>query len=146
MIKTNPPEARVIIGNNPPVISPVNKFVDPGVYEIKVEKEGFRTLQESLSVEANITKTFELVNLRTGKIRFNINPYADIFVKDKLVGEVVADKTVELTEGKYPLKFVSAGLNKTLTVEVEIRSGESKEVRVNMLTGEIKIINLQERL
>lgn len=146
VIKTNPPEARVIIGNNPPVISPVNKFVDPGVYEIKVEKEGFRTLQESLSVEADITKTFELANLRTGKIRFNINPYADIFVKDKLVGEVVADKTVELTEGKYPLKFVSAGLNKTLTVEVEIRSGESKEVRVNMLTGEIKIINLQERL
>jgi len=62
-----------------------------------------------------------------------------------LVGEVPPVKTVELTEGKYTMKFVSVGLNKTLTVEVEIRSGDSKEVRVNMLTGESKIIDLRER-
>jgi hypothetical protein len=49
-------------------------------------------------------------------------------------------KTMELPEGKYTLKFVSAGLGKTLTVALEIRSEETKEVRVNMATGESKII------
>jgi len=120
--------------------------VDAGVYEIKIEKEGFRTLQESLSVKADVTKTFDLAKLQPGKIRFNINPYADIFISGKLAGEIVSEKTMELTEGKYSVKFVSSGLNKTLTAEVEIRAGESKEIRVSILTGEIKIINLQERL
>ena len=141
-INTVPPGAGVTIGNEASAISPVTKNVDPGLYAVKIEKEGFRTVQESLSVEADVVKTYELTKLLPGKVRFNVNPYADVFVDDKLVGEVPPVKTMELAEGKYTLKFVSAGLNKTLTVELEIRSEENKEVRVNMMTGESKIIKL----
>jgi len=141
-INTVPPGAGVTIGNEAAAISPVTKNVDRGLYTVKIEKEGFRTLQESLSVESDVTKTYELTMLLPGKVRFNVNPYADVFVNDKLVGEVPPVKTIELVEGKYTLKFVSSGLNKTLTVEIEIRSEENKEVRVNMVTGESKIIKL----
>ena len=94
------------------------------------------------TIRRTLKQTNELAKLQPAKIRFNVNPYADVFVNDKLVGEIPPIKTVELTEGKYTIKFVSTGLNKTLTVEVELRSGQSKEVRVNMLTGERKIIDL----
>jgi len=141
-INTIPPGASITIGNEAAAISPVSKNMDPGLYSVKIEKEGFRTVQESLPVEADVVKTYELTKLLPGKVRFNVNPYADVFIDDKLVGEVPPVKTMELAEGKYTLKFVSTGLNKTLTVELEIRSEENKEVRVNMVTGESKIIKL----
>jgi len=141
-INTVPSGASVSIGNEPAAISPVAKGVEPGLYAIKIEKEGFRTVQESLAVEADVAKTYELIKLLPGKVRLNVNPYADVFIDGKSVGEVPPVKSMELAEGKHTLKFVSTGLNKTVTVELEIRSEESKEVRVNMATGESKIIKL----
>ena len=141
-INTIPPGASVTIGNEAAAISPVTKNMDPGRYAIKIDKEGFRTVQESLPVEADVVKTYELTKLLPGKVRFNVYPFANVFIDDKLVGEVPPVKTMELAEGKYTLKFVSTRLDKTLTVELEIRSEENKEVRVNMVTGESKIIKL----
>jgi serine/threonine protein kinase len=141
-INTIPPGANVIIGNEAAAISPVTKTMDPGRYAVKIEKEGFRSVQESLTVEADVVKTYELAKLLPGKVRFNVYPYANVFIDDKLVGEVPPVETMELAEGKYTLKFVSTGLGKTLTVVLEIRSEENKEVRVNMATGESKIIKL----
>lgn len=141
-ITTIPPGASVTLGKEAASPAPLTKILDPGLYAVKVEMDGYRTLQESLSVDADVTKTYELTKLLPGKVRFNVNPYADVFVGDKPVGEVPPVKTVELAEGKYTLKFVSSGLNKTVTVEIEIRSGDNKEVRVNMVTGESKIIAL----
>ncbi len=141
-INTVPPGARVTIGNEAAAMSPIAKTVAPGLYAVKIEKDGFRTMQESLPVEADVVKTYELAKLLPGKVRFNVNPYADVYIDDKLVGEVPPVKTMELAEGRYTLKFVSAGLGKTMTVKFEISSEENKEVRVNMVTGESKIIKL----
>ena len=141
-INTVPPGASVKIGNEAAAISPMTKNMDPGLYAVKIEKEGFRTVQESLTVASDVAKTYELTKILPGKIRINVNPYADVYIDNKPVGEVPPVKTMELAEGKHTLKFVSAGLGKTLTVELEIHTEENKEVRVNMVTGESKIIKL----
>lgn len=143
-LKTNPAEARISIDNGPFALSPVNKQVGPGVYSIKIEKEGFRAIQESVKVEADLEKTFELTKLQPAKIRFNVQPFADVYINDRLIGEVPPVNTQEVPEGKYSIKFVSSRLNKTVNVEVEVKSGEGKEIRVNMVTGESKITEMQK--
>jgi hypothetical protein len=143
-LKTNPAEARISIDNGPFALSPVNKQVGPGVYNIKIEKEGFRAIQESVKVEADLEKTFELTKLQPAKIRFNVQPFADVYINDRLIGEVPPVNTQEVPEGKYTIKFVSSRLNKTVNVEVEVKSGEGKEIRVNMVTGESKITEMQK--
>jgi serine/threonine protein kinase len=141
-ISTIPSDALVSIGNGAPERAPIDKTVERGVYPVKVEREGYRTRQESVSVEADVDKTFELAKLEPGKVRINVNPYADVFINENPMGEFPPVKTIELAEGKYTLRFVSSGLNKTLTVELDMKAGANKEVRVNMLTGESKIIDI----
>ncbi len=136
-IKTNPSEARVSIGNIQFGISPVkipNLF---GVSKIKIEKEGYKTIEESIIIESDIEKTYELQKLilGTGKIRLKVHPYADVLIDGKLIGEVPPIRIQELEEGKHTIEFVSSRLNKKFTVEVEIGDGESIEIRMNMETG-----------
>jgi hypothetical protein len=141
-IRTNPAGASIFIGNTNAGASPItNRSVAPGTYTIRMEKEGYRPLQETLDVENDITKTYELAKLQTGQLRLNINPYADVYINDRLVGEVPPLRTQELQEGKYTVKCISSGLNKTVTVPIEIVGGDSKELRVNMVTGESKVIS-----
>jgi len=45
-------------------------------------------------------------------------------------------------EGKHTIEFVSPELNKKFSIEVEIRAGESKEIRMNMETGESKVVKI----
>jgi len=45
-------------------------------------------------------------------------------------------------EGKHTIEFISTRLNKKFTVEVEIKAGESKEIRMNMTTGVSKVVKI----
>jgi len=143
-IRTNPAAANVFIGNANAGASPItNRPVAPGTYAIRLEKDGYKIQQETLVIENDVTKTYDLAKLQTGQLRLNINPYADVYINDQLVGEVPPLRTQQLQEGKYTVKCVSSGLNKTVTVEVEIVGGDSKELRVNMVTGESKVVSLK---
>ena len=143
-LKTNPPEARVLIGNKPFGVSPVKISSLFGAYDIKIEKEGYKTIEESITIESDIEKTYELTKLKlgVGKIRLKVNPYADVLVDGKLIGEVPPIRVQEVTEGKHTIEFVSSMLNKKFTVEAEIRAGESIEIRMNMETGVHKIVKI----
>jgi len=52
-----------------------------------------------------------------------------------LIGEVPPIRELEISAGKHVIEFVATKLNKKFTVEVEIKAGENKEIRMNMQTG-----------
>ena len=143
-IKTNPSEASVSIGNKPFGITPVKVSNLFGVCDIKIEKEGYKTIEESIIVESDVEKTYELIKLKVGvgKIRLKVHPYADVLIDGKLIGEVPPILIQEVEEGKHSIEFVSSRLNKKFTVEVEIRTGESLEIRMNMETGQHRIVKI----
>jgi serine/threonine protein kinase len=143
-IKTNPPFAHVLIGGEPIGISPVKKMNLLGNYNIKIEKEGYRTIEESITLESDTEKTYDLIKLepKVGKIILKVHPYANVFIDGKEIGEVPPTKIQEVKEGKHTIEFISKKLNKKITVEVEIRGEETKEIRMNMETGKREIVKL----
>jgi hypothetical protein len=141
-IKTNPSGARVSLGNEPFGTSPVKKSILSGVYNIKIEKQGYQTVEESIRLESDIERAYEMTRLIPGKIRLKVHPYADVLIDGKLIGEVPPIRIQEIAAGKHTIEFVSTRLNRKFTVEVEIGPGESKEIRMNMETGKSTIVKL----
>jgi len=144
-IKTNPPEAQVSIGDEPLGITPVNKLVSVGEWDIKIETEGYETIEESINIDSDIEKKYDMVKLKPGIFRLKASPYAEILIDGKLIGEVPPMIIQEVEAGKHTIEFVATKLNKKFTVEVEIKAGESKEVRMNMATGESKVVRISSR-
>jgi len=117
-------------------------LVSIGIHDIKIAMQGFETIEESVNIDSDIAKTYDLIKLKPGKIRIKVQPYADVLIDGKLIGEVPPIRIQELDVGKHTIVFVSARLDKKFTVEVEIGPGESKEIRMNMETGESKVVKL----
>jgi hypothetical protein len=140
-VSTTPPGTRVFIGEVFMGISPLKISNLFGTYNIKIEKEGYKTIKETIVVKSDGDKFYDLVKIKVEfvKIRFKANPYADVYIDGKLIGEVPPIRIQEVEEGKHKIEFVSAPLNKKYTVEVEIKAGESIEIRMNMETGEYKV-------
>jgi len=145
-IRTNPPEARVSIEGEPIGITPVVKMDLFGRYNIRIEKEGYKTIEEPLTVESNTEKTYNLIKLesKVGKLILKVHPYANVFIDGKEIGEVPPTKIQGVKEGKHTIEFVSKKLNKKITVEVEISGEETKEIRMNMQTGKKEILKLNQ--
>jgi tRNA A-37 threonylcarbamoyl transferase component Bud32 len=143
-IKTNPPEARVSIRGEPIGMTPVKKTGLFGNYYVKIEKEGYETIEEPIRVISNTEKTYELIKLesKVGKLVLKVHPYANVFLDGKEIGEVPPTKTQEVKEGKHTIKFISIKLNKELTIEVEIKGDETKEIRMNMQTEKWEVVKL----
>jgi hypothetical protein len=79
---------------------------------------------------------------KVGKIILKVHPYANVFIDGKLIGEVPPTKIQEAKEGRHTIEFVSKKLNKTITIEVEIRGEETKEIRMNMQTEKWEVVKL----
>ena len=143
-LKTDPPGASVYIENTLIGVSPLRQSDLNGTYSIRIQKEGYKTVTESITIKSDVDRTFNLQKLKLElvKIRLKASPYAEVYIDGKLIGEIPPIKTPEVEEGKHKIEFVSTPLNKKYTVELEIKAGESKEIRMNMETGEYKIENI----
>ncbi|MBN1274609.1 MAG: protein kinase [Candidatus Aminicenantes bacterium] len=152
-IRTEPNQARVSLGNDVLGDSPVYKEnVAPGSYVIKIEKEGYKTLEETVDIQSDFSRMFrlertevsgtEVVSL-TGKIRIKVQPFADVFIDGVLIGEVPPAIVRDVKTGRHTAEFVSTSLNKKYSVEFEIGPGENKEIRMNMRTGKSEVVVLK---
>ena len=120
LIRTDPPGANVyfsgkLIGATPIKISDLS-----GVYEIKIEKQGYKPIEESIIIESEMEKTYSLIKIELGKIRLKVQPYAIVSIDGKLIGEVPPMRIQEIEEGKHTIEFVSGDKNKKFTIEVEV--------------------------
>jgi hypothetical protein len=127
--------------------------VTPGSHKIKVEKQGFQPVEESVDIQDDFAKTYELAaeeaaapssDSATGKILVKVLPFADVFIDGVLIGEVPPSITQDVRAGKHTLEFVSTSLNKRHSVEVDLKPGENIEVRMNMNTGKSEIVRLPD--
>ena len=139
-IKTDPPGAHVYIGDKLIGISPVKSSDLFGSCDIRIEKEGYKTIEDSLNIESDYEKDYGLIKLESVKIRLIVRPYATVFIDGRSVGEVPPIRILEVEEGKHTIEFFSKSLNKKYSVEVEIKAGESKEIRMNMDTGKSQVV------
>ncbi|MEE9175276.1 MAG: protein kinase [Thermodesulfobacteriota bacterium] len=139
-IRTNPPEARVFISDKLIGNSPARKSDLLGVYDIKIEKDSYKTIEESINIKSDVERIYDLTKLELVKIRIYVHPYANVFIDGKSIGEIPPIKIHEIEEGKHTIEFKR--LSQKFTVEVEIKAGESKEIRMNMETGVGKVVNV----
>jgi serine/threonine protein kinase len=138
-VATDPPGALVSVGNEQLGISPIEKMLPAGTYTIKLEKEGFKTKIETLTLRSSAEKLYPLARLEEGSVQFSAYPFADISVDGKFIVKVPPLKSFKFLEGKHAVTFNSPSLNKQYNVEVEIKAGRSVHVHMNMQTGESKI-------
>jgi len=143
-IETNPPGARVFIRGKKVGTSPLKILDLFGDCNIKIEKDGYKTVEDSIMINNDIESRYELIKVEVilGKIRLTALPFADVFIDGKPIGEVPPIKNQEVEEGKHTIEFISAKINKKHTVEVEIKAGENIEIRMNMGTGAYKIVKI----
>jgi serine/threonine protein kinase len=138
-INTNPSSANVFIDEKLIGKSPVITKLVFGNHRIKIERKNYKTLKEVINIESNFNKTYNLAKLEIVKISIIVHPYAEVFIDGKYIGEVPPIKSVDITEGKHSIQFVSKRLNKDISKDIEIKSGEKTELKMNMITEEIKI-------
>jgi len=62
-IKTNPPGANISINGLPVGLSPVKKMDLAGECNIRIEKAGFASISDAIKVEADVEKTYDLVDI-----------------------------------------------------------------------------------
>ena len=139
-IQTIPPGARVFIDDEEWGPSPVARSVLAGPHQLKVRLNGYKMLDDALTISSDAEKNFVLDKLAPGKIWLRVQPFADVSVDGKPIGEVPPRRSCDLDEGTHVFEFVSTRINKRVTVEVQAKSGESQEILVNMETGEYRIV------
>jgi serine/threonine protein kinase len=146
-IRTYPVGARVSVGGELIGTTPVKKTDLFGNYTLKIEKEGYKTIEEPLTVQSDTEKRYDLIKLElaVGKIILKVHPYANVFIDGEEIGEVPPTKIQKIKEGRHTIEFVSEKLNKKIAVEVEISGDETKEIRMNMETGKKEILKLNSR-
>ena len=142
VIQTIPSGGRVVVNDEEWGPSPVARSVLAGTHRLKVHLSGYRSLDEALIIGSDLEKSFVLEKRAPGKIWLRVQPFADVSVDGKPIGEVPPKRSCDLDEGSHVFEFVSSRLDKRLTVEVQVKSGESQEILVNMETGEYRIVRL----
>ena len=140
--KTEPAGARLILDEKAIGTSPLRIKLAVGEYKIRVEIEGYRTLDEKISVESDSEKNYTLSKLGSGKLIIKAQPYAEVSIEGKIIGEVPPVKILDVVEGKHSIVFVATKMNKKYDVVIDLKAGETYEIRMNMETGEQKIIKI----
>jgi hypothetical protein len=141
-VQTMPAGAQVWVDDEAWGVSPVTKTLLAGQHRIRIIKTGYRILEEPLGIESDFEKNFVLEKLLAGKVSLRVQPFAEVFVDGKPLGEVPPQRSCDLEEGKHVFEFVSSRINKKVSVEIEVKSGGSQEIRVNMDTGEYQVVRL----
>jgi serine/threonine protein kinase len=136
VVKTDPPGARVYLESEELGASPVEKNILPGSYEIRLEKEGFETRTETVSLEFDSEKEYSLVKLAPVRIRIIVSPWADVYLDGKLIGQIPPVKLLSVDVGRHTIEF--RRMDQSITKELVIKAKINKELYMNMVTEEYK--------
>jgi serine/threonine protein kinase len=140
MIRTQPSNATVSIDDRGIGSSPLQTLLPHGKHEIRIEKEGYKTLSDSISVDSELEKTYELNRIEKVNIRIIVQPFATVLLDGLAIGDVPPIKSLEIDEGKHTIVFINEKLNKKISKEFEITPGEDMDLRMNMTTEEFRIV------
>jgi serine/threonine protein kinase len=139
VMNTIPQGAKIYLDNQLLGESPLKQLVSSGPHSMKIEKSGYGTIEESITISSDLEKTYPLTKMDPGSLTFRVYPFAEVSIDGRSIGQVPPIQTVEIEAGKHSIEFVAKEMDKNFTVKVEIKPGESKEIRMNMQTGKSTI-------
>jgi len=138
-VTTDPPGATVTLGKDNLGLSPVVKEVRAGKYALRIDKNGFFSVQEAVNLNAPFEKTYTLVKISYGNLRISADPEADVYIDGKLIGRIPPFPTVKLLSGKHSILFIAPGFARKFTVEVTIGADQTVQLQIDMKSGRSKI-------
>jgi len=113
---------------------PFDKTYEKGRYEIRIEKEGYKTVEDEIELQSDFEKTYNLERL-FGWFSISAFPYAEVEIDGTPIGKpgerVPPVKTVRVSTGKHKIKFILkdyAEENISEEIEESAAAGETKRV------------------
>ncbi|MBC8205010.1 MAG: PEGA domain-containing protein, partial [FCB group bacterium] len=142
-IETNPPGASVAFNNIPlPNITPLTLEDQPaGKHSIRLEKEGYGTLEETITVEKDktVTKRFTLQKEYAGIKVTSDPPDATVYLDGDRLGETPLERN-DISPGAGTLSLELEGYESN-TQQVRLVAGQTKIFHVDLFrqTGSVSI-------
>ncbi len=134
-ISTVPSPANIYINDLFVTSSPFSGEYERGRYTIRIEKQGYSSVEEEIDLRSNFSKTYRLERTY-GRFSISAHPYAEVEIDGKPIGKpgerVPPVKVVRVTSGPHRIKFIL----KDYTVQ-EI----TEEREESVLPGETKRIH-----
>ena len=137
-IRTTPSQAVVFLGDKELGKSPLIKSIDPGKYSVRIIKEGYNVVEETLSLTSNINRHYTLVKGNPVSLRIAVAPWAEVYIDGRLIGEIPPVKKISIAVGKHTIKFKQ--MDKEFSYTLVIKANENKGVNMNMTNGDFREI------
>jgi serine/threonine protein kinase len=113
----------------------------PGTYRIQIRMLGYRTATDTVDLKANEERAYNLVKLEKIILSIIVGPAADVYVDGDALGEIPPTRDWEVEEGRHTIEFKSDSLDKSFRTQIEVLSGQRWELRMNMRTGRLVLVN-----
>ena len=110
----------------------------PGTYEVKIEKNGYLTKQETIELKlGKTTKRDYTLTKNTGTLKLNISPSsAEVLINKKSYG---TKRSFGLAPGKYQLQVQKSPTYRSQTKTISIQRGKTTNLSValSQITGKL---------
>jgi len=135
---SDPAGAQVFLDGSPAGTTPLEAELAPGQHTIKLQKAGFRIIEESIQVSSDSDRRFTLQESETITIRISAHPWAEVFVDGKSIGNVPPIKEISITVGPHSFEFVKG--DDRITKAHEVKPEPNMLLHMNMESGELREI------
>ena len=133
-ISTIPSPANIYINDSFVANYPFSIEYGRGRYKIRIEKEGYETVEEEIELRSNFSKTYRLERTY-GWFSISAHPYAEVEIDGKPIGDpgerVPPVKVIRVASGPHRIKFILkdyAAQEITEEREESVLPGETKRV------------------
>jgi len=93
-IKTNPPGARVFIDDNLIGVSPAEKLDLYGGFNVKIEKNGYTKIEDSIIVNSDIDKTYNLIKTEQEASETRVEKKKDLTSTEQSIKKTIEKKPI----------------------------------------------------
>jgi hypothetical protein len=128
-INTIPEGAKVYIDNIDQGYGSISQKLKEKTYDIRVEKNGYKSIEQLIKLVADTKRTIELEAIGQGKLLISCHPPAEVEIDGKRYREVPPVFEIELPEGKHTIRFISQKLGKEKTIEELVLKNMEKRVQ-----------------
>lgn len=135
-IITKPEQATIILDGKSIGISPQILDITQGSHRLELRREGYQPVSKSITIPAtNNMVDIVMSELPPGKLIFEINPYAELWINGELIERDAVHKQIELKPGTYNIDLRHPHYG-TRTYTIELKSGEVITRRYNLTEEE----------
>ena len=143
-IQTEPPDAKVTLDNIDLGNSPTKEVrIQPGRYKLKIEKQGYKSFNEPMTISKDESRTIPLVQLEKVMVQFISNAVAEIYLDGVLFKkERETSRSEYISVGPHRVEFRSLTKpEKRFAETVVFEPGRTYRVHGNVLTDKINCID-----